>query len=192
MIDGLEPYQKAGYIIRTKASVDLGAAPGEAYVLLLDEKHRTEHNLRGWLSVQSATEAGYERLLDLAEKMDVVVCDGCATSLIPGTRDQSNTNEGIERCDMCELFEDDLDAALALAKGVGGAVRVLVEGEISEGDETGEYNDRTYRVFTYEGTWPEGLTSPPESGSDPWVEVNGEAVDWTTVRFLPEVASVAG
>lgn len=45
----------------------------------------------------------------------------------PGILPAMNTPEGIQRCDECQMFDGDLDAALALAKKVGGVVKFEIE-----------------------------------------------------------------
>jgi hypothetical protein len=40
-----------------------------------------------------------------------------------------DTDEGIQRCDAADVFEGDLDAALALARVVGGIVKFSVESD---------------------------------------------------------------
>jgi len=47
-------------------------------------------------------------------------CDTCEFSPVPGALEAMNTNEGIQACGSCALFVSDLDAALALARTVGG------------------------------------------------------------------------
>jgi hypothetical protein len=54
-------------------------------------------------------------------------CDTCTWSPVPGVLEAMDTPEGVQRCDMCELFDGDLDAALALARTVNGTVRFFFE-----------------------------------------------------------------
>lgn len=49
-------------------------------------------------------------------------CEICRDSPVSGALQAMNTPAGIERCDECEVFEGDLDAAFALAALVGGTV----------------------------------------------------------------------
>lgn len=53
----------------------------------------------------------------------------CACNLSPlaGTLDAVDDEYGIQRCDECQRFDGDLDAALALAHLVGGIVRFEAE-----------------------------------------------------------------
>jgi hypothetical protein len=41
--------------------------------------------------------------------------------------DGMDSPEGIQRCDACDIYEGDLDAALALANLVGGTVKYEIE-----------------------------------------------------------------
>lgn len=50
-------------------------------------------------------------------------CEQCAESPVPGAIPAMDTPAGIQRCDQCELFPGDLEAAAALAVLVGGRVR---------------------------------------------------------------------
>lgn len=50
-------------------------------------------------------------------------CDEEHDALVPGVIDAMDTNEGIQMCDSTDVFEGDLDAALALARLVGGVVK---------------------------------------------------------------------
>jgi hypothetical protein len=54
-------------------------------------------------------------------------CECCNDMPVPGVIAPMNTPQGIERCDECQRFEGDLDAAFALAKLVNGTVHY--EGE---------------------------------------------------------------
>lgn len=54
-------------------------------------------------------------------------CETCWDSPIPGTLPAMDSPTGIQRCDACEKFEGDLEAALALAKLVNGVVRFEAE-----------------------------------------------------------------
>lgn len=66
-------------------------------------------------------------------------CESCADMPISGVIAPINTREGIERCDECKRFEGDLDAAFALAKLVGGAVKYETdEDEYENGEFIGQ------------------------------------------------------
>jgi hypothetical protein len=56
-------------------------------------------------------------------------CDSCWDSPVAGTIPAMDTEHGIQRCDECQRFEGDLDAALALANLTGGTVRYHIETE---------------------------------------------------------------
>lgn len=45
----------------------------------------------------------------------------------PGVLDGMNTPKGVQRCDACGTYDGDLDAALALARRVGGIVKFHTE-----------------------------------------------------------------
>jgi len=47
----------------------------------------------------------------------------CTGSPVPGVLTSMNSEAGIQRCDTCGLFPGDLEAALALAKFIGGVVK---------------------------------------------------------------------
>lgn len=51
-------------------------------------------------------------------------CDQCEGMPIHGVIAPTNTEYGIERCDQCEVFESDLDAASALAEHLGPGLTV--------------------------------------------------------------------
>ena len=50
-------------------------------------------------------------------------CDEDHAAIVPGVIDSMDTDEGIQRCDAADVFEGDLDAALALARVVNGTVK---------------------------------------------------------------------
>ena len=47
---------------------------------------------------------------------------------IPGVLAPMNTSEGVQRCDACDLYAGDLDAALAVAKTFGPGFTVWFHG----------------------------------------------------------------
>lgn len=50
-------------------------------------------------------------------------CEDMGQVVVPGVLDGMDTPEGVQRCDGCGIYESDLDAALALAKRVGGVAK---------------------------------------------------------------------
>jgi len=50
-------------------------------------------------------------------------CDEDHAALVPGVIDAMDSDEGVQRCDASGVFDGDLDAALALARLVGGVVK---------------------------------------------------------------------
>jgi hypothetical protein len=54
-------------------------------------------------------------------------CDTCTYSPVPGALEAMNSNEGIQACGSCARFDTDLDAALALARAVGGVACFYTE-----------------------------------------------------------------
>lgn len=53
-------------------------------------------------------------------------CDSCG-SVLPGVIECMDTPEGIQRCDQCDTYEGDIEAAQALAAAIGGGVVVWEE-----------------------------------------------------------------
>lgn len=47
----------------------------------------------------------------------------------PGVLDSMNSVHGVQRCDACSTFDGDLNAALALARRVGGVVKFMADPE---------------------------------------------------------------
>jgi hypothetical protein len=101
--------------------------------------------------------------------MSAEPCDSCGM-VLPGVIESMDTDEGIQRCDECELYPGDCEAAQALASLVGGVVCYQAE-------ETGE------RV-RWSGTH---LGPMIEDQSNPWVEVEGVPVSWSEWLRLPHV-----
>lgn len=54
-------------------------------------------------------------------------CEDWGTVLLPGVLDSMNSAYGVQRCDACGIHDGDLDAALALARLVGGVVHFYAE-----------------------------------------------------------------
>lgn len=95
-------------------------------------------------------------------------CDSCAD--LPGILPtESGPRIYVERCDACDLYAGDLDAAYALAQLVGGTVTFYqydpaIEARRADGDE--------YEVRTFDGTyneepWPRG--DQIAYGTDVWI-----------------------
>jgi hypothetical protein len=63
-------------------------------------------------------------------------CYGCYNCILEGVIEAMDTPEGIQRCDNCDVFEGDLEAAQALADALtefgNGAVKHYVYVEIEE------------------------------------------------------------
>jgi hypothetical protein len=57
---------------------------------------------------------------------------GLCGDFLDGAIAAMDTNEGVQRCDECDLFEGDIEAAEALARLVGGVVEWIEEGEEGE------------------------------------------------------------
>jgi hypothetical protein len=56
-------------------------------------------------------------------------CEDCRGFPLPGVWAPMDTDEGIQRCDTCQVFEGDLAAAQALADLVGGVVMFELDEE---------------------------------------------------------------
>lgn len=89
----------------------------------------------------------------------------CTGSPVAGTLPAMDTPEGIQRCDECQVFPGDLEAAQALADMVGGVVRFVKY--VSDDDE---------EDVTFTGDLPDDVLIA--NSTNPWVEVGGEPVDW--------------
>lgn len=57
----------------------------------------------------------------------VCPCEDMGSTPLAGVIAPMDTPEGVQRCDACGAFDGDLDAALALARTVGGVVRFHIE-----------------------------------------------------------------
>jgi hypothetical protein len=49
-------------------------------------------------------------------------CDQCG-EILDGVIEAMDTPEGIQRCDQCQVYDGDIEAAEALARLVGGTVK---------------------------------------------------------------------
>lgn len=58
-------------------------------------------------------------------------CDTCNGTILPGVIEAMDSNEGIQRCDECDTYPGDLEAAWQLARLVDGVV-VYETGEDDE------------------------------------------------------------
>ena len=56
-------------------------------------------------------------------------CEENGSVVLPGVLDGMDSPDGVQRCDACGTFDGDLDAALALARLVGGVVKFTPAGE---------------------------------------------------------------
>lgn len=54
-------------------------------------------------------------------------CDEMGQVVLAGVLDAMDTPAGVQRCDACGTYDGDLDAALALARLVGGVVKFWKE-----------------------------------------------------------------
>lgn len=54
-------------------------------------------------------------------------CEDMGLVVLPGVLDGMDTPQGVQRCDGCDAYPGDLDAALALARLVGGVVKFSKE-----------------------------------------------------------------
>jgi len=113
---------------------------------------------------------------------DEEVCDLCGDSPVRGAIAGMDFPAGIQRCDTCDLFPGDLEAALALAQAVGGVACFY-----AEGDNTGDPDSWTVQR-TFDGTDPGEVLIADRT--NPWVEINGKPVDWDERRRQEAVAKL--
>lgn len=126
---------------------------------------------RGKLIEDESDQELVTRLHALAERVDEFSdmeredycegCDGCRFSGIrwPAAPDSSTDQSFLERCDYCERYESDADAAIALVELLGGGIRI---GCAMRSNDTGlPWNDAV-RWF------PEGATAKDINEGDLW------------------------
>lgn len=67
---------------------------------------------------------------------DRTCVEGCSNCIVQGVIESMDTPDGIQRCDVCQLFDGDLEAAQALADAVtefyNGAVKYSVWFEVED------------------------------------------------------------
>lgn len=73
-----------------------------------------------WIEVAGEALTWPHDALPVAQDND---CDQCAGEPLPGVLTGMDDDAGIQRCDSCERYAGDLDAAHALARLVGGVVK---------------------------------------------------------------------
>lgn len=121
-------------------------------------------------------------------RVSLVKCD-CATTVagvvVHGTAPGMDVHEGIQYCQDCEVVEDDLAAAEALAAPLGGAAAYYQYDDtvaVDAYDEPAEEARLVVRVVGVE----DGLGPPLIHGhTNPWVQHNGLRFDWYTRTFRP-------
>jgi hypothetical protein len=87
---------------------------------------------------------------------------------VPGILYGCDTDHGIQRCDSCDWYDGDLGAAAALARRFPGAVVRWL------GDDG----------ITRDGTdVPDGVLPAPEQAGNPWLELDGTPIDFTTTAI---------
>jgi len=92
-------------------------------------------------------------------------CDTCG-AILPGVIEAMDSDEGIQRCDTCDLYAGDLEAAKALADHVGGTVWFLLDLGDSRDPEPRQWDGSDLPIGSIAGQ------------TNPWVEVDGVAVNW--------------
>ncbi|HEY3514557.1 MAG TPA: hypothetical protein VGL36_35585 [Kribbella sp.] len=73
-----------------------------------------------WIEVDGQPLAWPQLDVPVAQDND---CDQCGDEPVPGVLTGMDDAQGIQRCDTCNRYAGDLDAALALAQLVGGVVK---------------------------------------------------------------------
>lgn len=140
--------------------------------------------------------------VDVAERCDAEwyaptanVCEQCGGQKVPGVLLGANGPTTVEACDECEVFESDLDAAFAVAVRVGGVVRfwqhdeelaAWVEDEVASGDLDIDYDPAEVGFELREYARPERHDDCLTYGQFPWVELDGEPVNWVHFRRITE------
>lgn len=61
-------------------------------------------------------------------------CEEWAPVIVPGVLEAMDDDYGVQRCDACDLYDGDLEAALALAKALGPEFTVHFEIAEDEGE----------------------------------------------------------
>lgn len=101
---------------------------------------------------------------------------------IPGVAAPMNTPEGIQRCDLCDLYRSDLDAALALRDALvpGGVVRFYQYNPDKANTEGYADPDQLNMIALRSVEDIRGWHCIAH-GTDPWIEnAEGEVVTWTS------------
>ena len=106
-------------------------------------------------------------------------CDTCAGCLLRGVIEAMDTPEGVQRCDECDLYPGDLEAAAALRDAFfpAGLVRYFTvhAGELLIDRDIDVADDAHIRTWDGEEFTPGNYIA---SETNPWVEVDGKPVDW--------------
>lgn len=113
--------------------------------------------------------------------------DDCDCWPLTGVLAPMNDSYGIQACNECNALMSDLDAALRLAQWIGGEVRFWqhdaerLADYLESGDES-DLAEAGFELRTY--TSPGRVDDLILTGTDPWIELDGERVNWSHVRRL--------
>lgn len=128
-------------------------------------------------------------------KPELTLC-GCGP--LPGVLAPFNTPDGLQRCDECQSYDSDLDAALALAVWVRGEAKFWqhdadrladLEGLIDRGevDPDVDLAEAGFEIRTY--ARPARADDCVLPRTDPWVELDGQPVNWAHYNRFRELLS---
>lgn len=122
----------------------------------------------------------------------------CGCGPLQGVLAPINTREGVQRCDDCHTYDSDLDAALALAVRIGGEVKFWQHDSdrLATLDDLIERGDAAPDVDLAEAGFEiRGYARPARAddciltGTDPWVELSGQPVNWDHFHQLRDLPS---
>lgn len=146
---------------------------GEVSVLASMGKYETADH---WVGTPTLISREVTGITDVEEACE---CDdGLVPGALLGCGSTPGAPIGIEKCDLCNRFDDDLDAAVAAAELVGGVVR-FYDADASGGLKDG-YDEPEGGVIVR--TWPRDKDVVMMAESQPWVTVDGIAWDWDRYR----------
>jgi len=114
---------------------------------------------------------------------------------VPGVVAPMNDRYGVQACDVCSFDLSDLDAALRLAQLIGGEVRFWQhDAERQDLAELMYDEGEAYDLaeIGFELRWYANPARPDDcilTRTDPWVELDGDRVNWNHVGRFSEALS---
>lgn len=105
---------------------------------------------------------------------------------VPGVLAPMNDSFGVQACDICSFDLSDLDAALRLAQLIGGDVRFWQD-DPERQDQAEDPDTDDLAEAGFELRWYANPARPDDcilTRTDPWIELDGERVNWNHVRRL--------